>query len=574
MLLPKIRPHSGSEASSSTLVHRANRLYNIAGRLENSVQEWTPFLLVVSYFTFSTCIYMVCAPGFITVFWFIYLTTNFYIASATVVEALMSLTPMKQARKGVRQVEENNWVFPSPDDQLLILDVVIVAYLPNERDIIIDRMHWALEKIVYPRDKIRINVVYNTPVAILPLEEQMQELALKHSQLRVIKVPGSRSKADNLNYFFSLPTRSDVIAIFDSDHYPHPYGPRWAVENFLANQVDIIQGRCVIFNSHASWLASLIAVEFDKIYAVSHPGRASCWDFGIFGGSNGYWRASLLRELSMDDSMLTEDIDSSMRALSRGAKIVHDLNVVSYELAPTTLPSFWKQRLRWAQGWAQVTMKHVKLAVNRPECGQRTWAQRFGLLSLLLVRELSYYLVTQYCCLVLSMIITSFPTSGTLLLRFLFFQYPVAYWFFIIRCVSPIALFASMGRASKLTAISHQLHMSRYESSHYLSHTVRVRYCQDDALLFARLPFLSRLCSRPRPLWTCETNQQVLVLESDRQDMIHSSTYHATLSFSQLSSALNCLVFRLEFIAGHSAFGRLASPAHLLSSTLGTREYQ
>jgi hypothetical protein len=81
----------------------------------------------------------------------------------------------------------------------------------------------------------------------------------------------------------------------------------------------------------------------------------------------------------------------------------------------------------------------MKLAFNRPECGKRTLTQRFGLLSLLLIRELSYYLVTQYCCLVLSIVITSFPTSGTLLLRFLFFQYPVAYWFFIIRFVRPIS---------------------------------------------------------------------------------------------------------------------------------------
>jgi cellulose synthase/poly-beta-1,6-N-acetylglucosamine synthase-like glycosyltransferase len=444
MLLPIARHHSSShdEARNQTLspsLVQLDRLYNAVGRLENFIQEWTPCLLVVSYFIFSTCIYMIVTPELILIFWFIYLTTNFYIAGATVVEAFMSLTPIREARKAVRKVAENNWIFPTPDDKLLILDIIIVAYLPNEKDIIMDRMHWALEKIVFPKGKIRINVVYNTPVAIHPLEDQMQEMALKHSQLLVIKVPGSKSKADNLNYFFSLQTGSDIIAIFDCDHYAHPYGPRWAVENFMANpEVDIVQGRCVIFNSHASRLASLIAVEFDKIYSVSHPGRAAAWNFGIFGGSNGYWRASLLRELMMDGSMLTEDIDSSMRAFSRTAKTVHELNAVSYELAPTTLPAFWKQRLRWAQGWAQVSMKHLKLAFNRPQCGQRTLTQRFGLLSLLLIRELSYYLVTQYCCLVLSIIITSFPTSGTLLLKLLFFQYPVAYWFFIIRCVFPI----------------------------------------------------------------------------------------------------------------------------------------
>ena len=177
----------------------------------------------------------------------------------------------------------------------------------------------------------------------------------------------------------------------------------------------------------------MIAVEFDKIYAVSHPGRAALWKFGLFTGSNGYWRSSLIRDLKMHGHMLTEDIDSSLRAVSRGASTVHDLNVISYELAPITFKSFWNQRLRWAQGWAQASLRHLKLVATKPQSGKRSLLQRFGLVSLLFIREMSYYLVTQYCCLVASIVILSFPTSGTELLRVLFFQYPVAYWLFVIR---------------------------------------------------------------------------------------------------------------------------------------------
>ena len=208
-------------------------------------------------------------------------------------------------------------------------------------------------------------------------------------------------------------------------------------------EIDIVQGRCIVFNSNDSFLTSMIAVEFDKIYAVSHPGRATMWGFGLFCGSNGYWRTSLLRDLKMDGSMLTEDIDSALRAVSRGAKTVHDLNVTSYELAPTTFPAFWKQRLRWAQGWAQASVKHLKLAFNKPQSqlhdkDSRKFTTRFGLLSLLLIREMSYYLVTQYTCLVLSFVIVKFPKSGSELFRLVYFQYPVSQWLFIIRFVRPL----------------------------------------------------------------------------------------------------------------------------------------
>lgn len=424
-----------SVAPKTTL--QVGKLKETVSKIERFIKEWTPFSLVASYFVFSTCLYMICSGRMISIFWFIYLTTNFYIAGSTVVEAIMSISPCRDGRRALRKVEENRWTFPTPEQFLPILDLVTVAYLPNEKDIILDRIQYAIDEIIYPRDRIRINIVYNTPKAFPALESEMRQLAEKHSHLRIIKVPGSQSKADNLNYFFTLDTGADVIAVFDCDHYPHPCGPRWAAERFLSDRtIDIVQGRCVIFNSKASTLSAMIAVEFDKIYAVSHPGRAATWGFGLFTGSNGYWRATLLRDLRMNGDMLTEDIDSSLRAVSRGAKTVHDLNVISYELAPTNWKSFWNQRLRWAQGWAQASMKHIVLTVNNPTYGKRTLVNRFGLASLLFIRELSYYLVTQYCCLVLSILITDFPSKPTEVLRVLFFQYPVAYWLFIIRFVT------------------------------------------------------------------------------------------------------------------------------------------
>ena len=411
------------------------------------VQEWTPFLLVLSYFIFSTCLYMICSQKWIQAFWFVYLCTNTYIAGATVVEALQSLGPEKEGRKAVRNIAQKDWTFPTPDTDLLMLDLVIVAYLPNEQDIILGRIHYAVNKIIYPRNKIRINVVYNTPVTMEPLESEMNRLAEKHPHLRVIKVPNSKSKADNLNYFCTLNTRADIVAIFDCDHYTHPYSPRWAVERFIADsKIDTVQGRCVVYNADSSFLAAMIAVEFDKIYAVSHPGRAQMFNFGLFCGSNGYWKASLLRQLKMDRSMMTEDIDAALRAFGRGAKVVHDPNVISYELAPITPQAFWKQRLRWAQGWTQASMKHIHLVWDRTDEGsaKREFKQRFGLLSLLYIRESSYYLVTQYFCLVMSVVITQFPKSGTQLLDLVFFQYPVAYWLFILRFVLTLLLFTPL----------------------------------------------------------------------------------------------------------------------------------
>ena len=207
---------------------------------------------------------MVCSEKMIEVFWYVYMLTNTYVSMVTVAEAILSISVTRDARQRVTKIAGNDFKpgtqpWPTPDDRLPILDLIIVAYLPNERDIIMDRVNY--------------------------LETELVDLQETYSQLRVIKVPGSKSKADNLNYFFTLHTGADIIAIFDADHYPHPHNPRWCAERFMADEsVGIVQGRCVIYNSRDSWLTRLIAIEFDKIYAVSHPGRAIMMDFGLFCG--------------------------------------------------------------------------------------------------------------------------------------------------------------------------------------------------------------------------------------------------------------------------------------------------
>lgn len=128
----------------------------------------------------------------------------------------------------------------------------------------------------------------------------------------------------------------------------------------------------------------MVAIEFEMIYCVSHPGRARLHGFGLFGGSNGFWRADVLREIRLRGSMLTEDIDSSLRAVEAGYKIISDPRLVSRELAPTTLSGLTSQRLRWAQGWYQVAKTRLLPAMRTHKM---TLRQKLGLFHLLAWRE-------------------------------------------------------------------------------------------------------------------------------------------------------------------------------------------
>jgi DNA-binding response OmpR family regulator/cellulose synthase/poly-beta-1,6-N-acetylglucosamine synthase-like glycosyltransferase len=264
---------------------------------------------------------------------------------------------------------------------------IIAAYLPNEAATVLETIEHFLA-VDYP-GPLQIVLAYNTPYP-MPIEDRLTDLARRDHRFVPFRVDGSTSKAQNVNAALAV-VQGEFTGIFDADHHPRPdsFVRAW---RWLSHGYDVVQGHCVIRNGEASWIARTVAVEFEAIYAVSHPGRTRLHGFGIFGGSNGYWRTDALRESRMQGTMLTEDIDSSMRALLRGRRIASDPGLVSKELAPTTVRAIWNQRMRWAQGWFQVSRRHL---VDGWRSRQLTLRNKLGVFFLLGWREAHPWLSLQ-----------------------------------------------------------------------------------------------------------------------------------------------------------------------------------
>lgn len=294
-------------------------------------------------------------------------------AGLIVLECLFSLdAPARPARPGR----------PYPP-----ASAVIAAYLPNEAATIVDTVE-SFQRLEYPGD-LEIVLAYNTPHP-LPVEDTLREMARTDPRLVLLPVEGSTSKAQNVNAAVTR-VRGEFVGIFDADHHPAPHAFRHAW-HWLSNGHDVVQGHCVVRNGDSSWVAKTVGVEFESIYAVSHPGRTRLYGFGVFGGSNGFWRTDLLARTRMHGSMLTEDIDSTMRALHEGARFAVDRTLLSHELAPTMLRPLWNQRARWAQGWLQVSLKHLWRGLRSPRFTPR---QKLGLFVLLGWREVQPWLTLQ-----------------------------------------------------------------------------------------------------------------------------------------------------------------------------------
>ena len=331
-------------------------------------------------------------PGLVA--WLQYVVTGVY--------ALTSLMLVWEAAAAWRLKTEERREATATDETppLPACTAIIAAYLPNEQDIILETVQHMLASVDVPPDLFQVILAYNTPES-LAIEADLQEIAARDPRLLPLRVSGSKSKAENVNAALGAAT-GEIVAIYDADHLPAPdcFCRAW---RRLSAGADVVQGRCLIRNHAQNWLTRTVALEFDTIYAVSHPGRAALSGSAIFGGSNGYWRRETLARLELNPAMLTEDIDVSVRSLLSGCRLVHDRGLVSAELAPLQVAHWINQRKRWAQGWLEVALKYTGALMRAPHFTIRQKALWFYLLAW---REIYPALAIQFFPLVFTSVLT------------------------------------------------------------------------------------------------------------------------------------------------------------------------
>jgi len=323
------------------------------------------FLFFFSSIVFGTTLFYLLIDSDVN--YLLYIFTVFTIVYCAIMRLIEHLAALSKA-------EENK------TDEAEKFTVIIPAYLPAEKDLIIDTIKYLLN-LNFPLDII---LAYNTP------EYLNVEKRLKNLPITVVRVPNSKSKAENINYI--LPKiKTKYTAIFDADHQPLAANFSKALYK-LKNGYDIVQGTCL--PTIDSPLSKFLSVEFNQMYNINHIARPRIWEFAIFGGSNGYFKTEILQKIAFDSGMLTEDIDLSIRALLSNHKIYFDRSIISYEKAPTNIKELWKQRTRWSQGWLQVSWKYAGqlLFGNKDQLNVK---QKLGMFFLLPFREVGQFISWQ-----------------------------------------------------------------------------------------------------------------------------------------------------------------------------------
>jgi poly-beta-1,6-N-acetyl-D-glucosamine synthase len=196
----------------------------------------------------------------------------------------------------------------------------------------------------------------------------LDELTTVYPQLRVIHFPKNQGKAMGLR-MAALVSNSEYLICIDGDALLDQYATRWMVWHLVTGpRVGAVTGNPRIRN-RSTLIGRLQVGEFSSIIGlIKRAQRTVGRIFTVSGVIAGFSRSALHQIGYWNTDMVTEDIDVSWRLQMDHWDIRYEPNALCWILMPETIRGLWKQRLRWAQGGAEVALRYSRLLLS--------WRQR------------------------------------------------------------------------------------------------------------------------------------------------------------------------------------------------------
>src|SRR3989338_6714637 len=240
----------------------------------------------------------------------------------------------------------------------------VTVQIPTFNELVAIRCAKSCLNFNYPKDwyEILIGDDSNNP----EISKKLQEFAKEHGLVKVIKRDSNEGyKPGNLNNMLKH-SKGEILVIFDSDFVPESDFLVRIVQPFMSDKnIAGVQARWSLINSNQNLISVLGATIVSVCHHITIPFMHKRRKIAFLCGSAEAVRKSVLIELGgWENGNLTEDIEFSLRLLSKGYKIecLNDLECDSE--VPYTLKDLYKQQMRWAYGVIYSWKKHFKSIVK------------------------------------------------------------------------------------------------------------------------------------------------------------------------------------------------------------------
>jgi cellulose synthase/poly-beta-1,6-N-acetylglucosamine synthase-like glycosyltransferase len=236
----------------------------------------------------------------------------------------------------------------------------------------------------YPREALRIYVVDDASTDDTPDVIQAKAEKYPGHVVHLRRKSGGEGKARTLNHGLEVILRDDwmqAVLIMDADVIYEPRSLRAMTRHLADPGVGAVTAYIKEGSRPGNYLTRFIGYEYITAQAAARRaqnvlGVLAC----LAGGAQLHSRANI-EALGgrIDSSSLAEDTVTTFQTQQGGRRVVFEPHATVWAEEPGTIAGLWKQRLRWARGNIQVSLRFRHLWFQ-PQAGDRLGSNTFGLL--------------------------------------------------------------------------------------------------------------------------------------------------------------------------------------------------
>lgn len=196
----------------------------------------------------------------------------------------------------------------------------------------------------------------------------LKELEAAHRQVRLLFLDKNMGKPYALRCG-TLASQGDILLTIDADACLDPWAMHRLVSHFINGpRVGAVTGNPRVRN-RTSLLAKVQVGEYSSIIGMIKRTQRILGKVLTVSGVIAAFRKQAVLDVGLwDTDMITDDINMTWKLEKRFWDIRYEPNALCWILVPETLKGLWKQRVRWAQGGAEVIRRHRDI--------WRSWKQR------------------------------------------------------------------------------------------------------------------------------------------------------------------------------------------------------
>lgn len=190
--------------------------------------------------------------------------------------------------------------------------------------------------------------------------QMLGELASRHPRLRVVHLAENQGKAMALR-MGALAANSEYLVCIDGDAMLDPDAVSYLVHPMLVHpRVGAVTGNPRV-RTRSTLIGQVQVGEFSSIIGlIKRTQRVYGQVFTVSGVVAAFRRQALHRAGYWGLDMVTEDIDISWKLQRDHWSIFYEPRALCWILMPETFRGLWRQRLRWAQGGAEVFLENIQ----------------------------------------------------------------------------------------------------------------------------------------------------------------------------------------------------------------------